>query len=320
MTQPVIERLDHLGIVAGVCDEIGLVAYFDTQDAQDHERVSLGQAIKAMVLNGLGFSNRRLYLVPQFFAHKPLDTLLGPGITPEDLNDDRLGRALDWLADHDVTTQFAGLATQARARFGVTAREIHVDTTSFAVEGAYTGTEVADAQVIAVTYGYSRDRRADLKQWMLALATTVDGDIPLFLRPLDGNASDKQSLLAAVVALQDQLAAAPDGPVVFVADSGLYSAGNLQALQRADVRWVSRVPETLRAAQAVVAREDVIWQSVPDTDLKCWGLSQDQPWGAERWVIARSGQGIAQAMTMVQARAAKDLTAWTQQLWHLGCL
>ena len=40
---------------------------------------------------------------------------------------------------------------------------------------------------IAITYGYSRDHRADLKQWMLGLATTHDGDIPVFLRPLDGN-------------------------------------------------------------------------------------------------------------------------------------
>jgi transposase len=116
MATPVVERIDHLGIVAGVCDEIGLVEYFDQQDTHWHARVSLGQAVKAMVLNGLGFSNRRLYLFPPFFANKPLEALLGPGITPEDLNDDCLDRALDWLFAHDVTTVFAGIATQAHAR------------------------------------------------------------------------------------------------------------------------------------------------------------------------------------------------------------
>ena len=60
-----VERLDHLGMVAGVCEEIGLRAYFDRLDEGIHARVSLGQAVQAMVLNGLGFSNRRLYLVPQ---------------------------------------------------------------------------------------------------------------------------------------------------------------------------------------------------------------------------------------------------------------
>src|SRR5271165_6677635 len=98
-----IERLDHLGIVAGVGKEIGLVEYFNDLDEQDHERVSLGQAVLAMILNGLGFSNRQLYLVPQFFASKPVEHLLGAGITAEDLNDDRLGRTLDWLTAHDLT-------------------------------------------------------------------------------------------------------------------------------------------------------------------------------------------------------------------------
>jgi hypothetical protein len=72
------ERLDHLGIAAGVCQEIGLAAWLDAQDDRFHERVSVGTATAAMILNGLGFSNRQLYLVPQFFADKPVETLLGP--------------------------------------------------------------------------------------------------------------------------------------------------------------------------------------------------------------------------------------------------
>src|SRR5260221_13075726 len=171
------ERLDHLGIVAGVCREIGLAEWLDAQDEPTHERVSVGTATVAMVLNGLGFSNRRLYLVPQFFATKPVAHLLGPGITAEDLSDDCLGRALDWLYAHDPTTLFAGIALRARQRFGIGARQVHVDTTSFSVSGAYApesapeepkadnaiATEGAngdlDRQGVAITYGYSRDRR-----------------------------------------------------------------------------------------------------------------------------------------------------------------
>jgi transposase len=127
---------------------------------------------------------------------------------------------------------------------------VHVDTTSFSVSGVYApesapeadgaGNELAtegtggdlDAQVIAITHGYSRDRRADLKQWMLALATTREGDVPLFLRPLDGTSSDPVSLLAAVEALSEQVRASdtsaegaeadalPERPL-FVADGGL---------------------------------------------------------------------------------------------------
>jgi len=155
---------------------------------------------------------------------------LGPGISAEDLSDDCLGRTLDWLYARDPTTLFAGIALRARQRFGLSARQVHVDTTSFSVSGAYASESAPadapadtpdvtdgdlDAQVIAITYGYSRDRRADLKRWMLALATTREGDVPLFPRPLAGNSSDHASLLAAVEALAGQLrtaAAAPTRP------------------------------------------------------------------------------------------------------------
>src|SRR5271166_5619082 len=124
------KRLDHLGIVAGICEEIGLAAYLDARDEGWHDRVSVGTATVAMILNGLGFSSRRLYLVSQFFATKPIEHLLGPGIRAEDLNDDCLGRTLDWLYAHDPTVLFAGIARRA---FGIGVRQVHVDTTSFAV-------------------------------------------------------------------------------------------------------------------------------------------------------------------------------------------
>ena len=90
------ERLDHLGIVAGVCREIGLAEWLDAHEPEKRQQVSVGMATTAMILNGLGFSNRQLYLVPQFFANKPVEHLLGPGMSAEMLNDDCLGRTLDW--------------------------------------------------------------------------------------------------------------------------------------------------------------------------------------------------------------------------------
>jgi transposase len=234
------ERLDHLGIVAGVCQEMGLAAWLDTQDPDNRQQVSVGTATVAMILNGLDFSNRQLYVVPQYFANKQVEHMLGAGIRADMLNDDCLGRTLDWLYAHDPTKLFAGIASQGRQAFGITARQVHVDTTSFSVSGAYssTGEQVqesaegmeAETALIAITHGYSRDHREDLKQWMIALATTHDGDVPLFLQPLDGNRSDKVSLLAAVLAIQKQLQEADAEPSVYVADNGIYSESNMRQL------------------------------------------------------------------------------------------
>lgn len=84
----VVEHLNHLGIVAQVCREIGVADWLDAQHPGHRQYVSVGTATVALVLNGLGFSNRRLYLVPQFFADKPVeqrhgtrDHGRGPGAT-----------------------------------------------------------------------------------------------------------------------------------------------------------------------------------------------------------------------------------------------
>ncbi len=316
------ERLDHLGVVAGVCEEIGLAAYLDRLAGDTKHHVSMGTATVAMILNGLGFSNRRLSLMPQFFANKPVEHLLGPGIEATDLNDDCLDRTLDWLYAQDPTQGFAGIATQARKIFEVSARHVHVDTISFSVSGAYVGDESAEseASVIAITYGYSRDHREDLKQWMLALATTHEGDVPLFLRPLDGNSSDKVTLASAVEALHEQLQAPESDPSFFVADSGVYSEANMRRFNEAQIRWVSRVPETSKEAKAVIetAADWTEWQDSEDGQTHWFTQTMSLPQGQERWVVVRTNQAEARARATLKRQVEKAEHSWRQKLWHLS--
>jgi len=313
------ERLDHLGIVAGVCHEIGLAAWLDAQEPESRQQVSVGTATVAMVLNGLGFSNRQLYLVPQFFANKPLEHLLEPGITAEMLNDDCLGRTLDWLYAHDLTKLFAGIATGARRLFGIKAEQVHVDTTSFSVSGEYGQAEKAAGEaVIAITYGYSRDHRADLKQWMLALATTHDGDVPLFLQPLDGNSSDKVSLLSAITAIQTQLREAEEEASVYVADNGIYSESNMQLLNQASVKWVSRVSETMTEAKVLIQEGSESWQQSEDGTVHWFSRELELPQGRERWVVVYTQASLQRAQQTLQRQVSKAQTKWEQVCWHLG--
>ncbi len=322
------ERLDHLGIVAGVCQEIGLGAWLDAQDPDNRQQVSVGTATVAMILNGLGFSNRQLYLVPQYFANKPVEHLLGAGIKAEMLNDDCLGRTLDWLYAHDPTKLFAGIASRARQVFGITTRQVHVDTTSFSVSGAYhnavqepgTSAEALEAEtaLIAITYGYSRDHREDLKQWMVALATTHDGDVPLFLQPLDGNSSDKVSLLAAVLAIQEQLREADAEPSVYVADNGVYSEPNMRQLNAAGVKWVSRVSETSTEAKTVLQEGSQDWQRSEDGSIQWYRRIMPLPQGSERWVIVRTSASEQRAQASLQRQVSHAQTSWQRKCWHLG--
>ena len=115
------ETLEHLGLVAGMFDELGIGELVDKHVPQDLEqrKISVGQALKAMVLNGLGFANRRLYLTTKFFQNKATERLLGQGVKPEQLNDDALGKALDDLYSHGVSELYSKLAAQAATRLGI---------------------------------------------------------------------------------------------------------------------------------------------------------------------------------------------------------
>jgi transposase len=316
------ERLDHLGIVAGTCREIGLVEWIDQQAGERRNLVSMGTATMAMVLNGLGFSNRQLYLVPQFFANKPVEHLLGEGITADLLHDDCLGRTLDWIAEHDPTTLFAGIAKLARQRFELSSSRVHVDTTSFSVNGAYeSASEEQGAVPIAITYGYSRDHREDLKQWMLALVTTHDGDVPLFMRPLDGNSSDKVSISTVVQEVIKQLRAsepATSEEPIAVFDSGGYSQENMKGYNEAKIRWCSRVPETSKEAKAALALQPEPWQELSDSSGSFVRLQQTLPQGEERWLMIRTTKNWEAARQSVRKKANTNYEVWEKRLWHLS--
>ena len=79
------KQLNHLGLVAGIYDELGIGQLIDQLIPKDQEKgiVSIGQLLKAMVLNGLGFAEQALYLTPHFFRDKPVERLIGEGIEAE---------------------------------------------------------------------------------------------------------------------------------------------------------------------------------------------------------------------------------------------
>ena len=242
------KNLDHLGLVAGMCDELGLVSLIDSLVPSDsnERKISTGVCVKALILNGLGFVGRRLYLVSDFFSDKPVEHLLGEGITSDLLNDDRLGRCLDDLYHFGLSELFSLIAAQAYRRLGLASHPqfAHTDSTSFHVDGAYNSESYQEGDAcIHITQGYSRDHRPDLNQVCLNLIVENSAGIPLFMETLSGNSSDKQSLAKSIESFTKSLQSAPN-PLCWVADSALYSAENIQSLSQTGL-WLTRVPETI---------------------------------------------------------------------------
>lgn len=91
-----MKNLDHLGIIAGIIDEIGIVEQLNQRlNIDSRKKVSTGVVVKAMLLNGLGLVSAPMYLFEKFFSGKATEELLGLGIKSEYLNDDRLGDVIE---------------------------------------------------------------------------------------------------------------------------------------------------------------------------------------------------------------------------------
>src|ERR1043166_2002192 len=129
--------LDHLGLVAGMFEERGITEVIARATQQDPamRMVTAGHAVKALVLNGLGFINPQLYLVPHFCQHKPISRLMAPGMQASHLPDDPRGHALDTLDDFGVTARYGLIATTAAARLGLTPPFRHPHPPSFYLAG-----------------------------------------------------------------------------------------------------------------------------------------------------------------------------------------
>ncbi len=289
------KNLDHLGLVAAQFDALGLVELIDGVIEKESEKrtVSVGQAVKAMVINGLGFANHTLYLMPKFYANKPVERLIGKGVSAQDLNQNLFGRCLDLIHDFDVTNLFSILSSHTVKQLELPCSAAHIDTTSFHVDGKYnSGEDEREGElegIVQITKGYSRDHRPDLNQIGLQLIVENQAGIPLVMQALSGNCSDKTSFSDAIETHVRQLQV--DLTIEYlVGDSALYTAESLQKMK--DIFWISRVPETRKDAQHLI--EQIAPDLMTNRDKEaCRSVCVSYAGIAQRWIVNDSPPAIA---------------------------
>ena len=106
---------------------------------------------------------------------------------------------------------------------------------------------VKSPKEITITYGYSRDHRPDLKQFIIEMICSGDGDIPIFLKLASGNQSDSSCFGKIAVEYQQQL----EVNSLIVADCALYTESNLKMMS--DLRWLCRVPLSIKVAKSLIS-------------------------------------------------------------------
>ena len=267
-----VKPIEHLGLVAEMVDELEIVPLIDSSISQDmtQRKVSIGECVKAMIINGLGFTNHRLSMTETFYENKPVARLIRKGVQASHLNDDTLGRALDTLYKYGVTAIFDRISRRAVQRLGLQPSSAHVDSTTFHVDGVYNSEqEEVEPGVIHLKKGYSRDHRPDLNQFTLNLIVENQAGIPQSLTLGHGNESDKQGLAHIIAGFVGQLQVDDKRPLIVV-DAGWYTADNVAESEANGYHFVSRVPATLKAVKQLLTDVDQT-QFKP---LKPWKLTR----------------------------------------------
>jgi len=303
------KNLDHLGIVSQICDEIGIVKTIDKLIPPDPQmKLSHGECVKLMIINGLGFTSRPLYLEAQIFSTRPVNRFLEKDCENA-INDDRLRRTLDKLFDSGCDSTFATVASEAALRFGVSQKFRHLDSTSMQVHGAY-----EDEEFKLITFGYSKDHRPDLKQFMIYLMSSQDGDVPLLAKTVAGNSSDKTLFRERLKELQKQIREGEDA--YFIADSALYTQKTITTISES-MKWITRVPEILSEAKKVIQYADPL--EALETGYSGKEFVSEYGGVQQRWLLVYSEQAylresktLEKQIQKEEKQATRELTRWSQ--------
>lgn len=312
--------MDHLGLVAVNIEELGIVEKVNAiLPLAIHKGVkaTMGQRVAAMILNGLGFMDDRLYLFQKFLENKPIDRLIGGNVKAEHFTDDALGRCLDAIAKYGTTKFFTEISFAIGVEKNLIGNTMRGDTTTLLVYGNYPEEENPSEDQPRPKNGHSKVNRSDLKQMILHLATTGSAGFPVWMEAHSGNASDKKTLIEAAKRIEEfrkQLDFPDD--FLYVGDSAMY---NNAVKQGGDMKWLSRVPENIKEAKAIV--------ELPDEELKWIELSNgyrmqcfDSQYGGvtQRWVLINSQQAFDREIKTLERNITKENEKATKVLWHLS--
>ena len=241
-------EVGHLPIIKDFAKQINLVETLDTM-VDSEMALSPGIAVLAMVLDTLS-GRTPLYRLEEFFHEKDTELIMGHDVQPELFCDYNLGRVLDKVFDTGTQKVFSQIAQNAIGVFDVDVRRLHFDTTSISVCGDY---DVIDP-ALKITYGHSKDKRPDLKQFLISMLC-VDRNIPILGATEDGNASDKtlnNELLGGVSRHMARHGLEP-GAFIYVADAAFVTPDNLAKAKDKNVKFLTRLPATYKECHRAIS-------------------------------------------------------------------
>ncbi len=226
-----------LPVVGAVLEQWGLADIVDRVVPWEGD-IPLGTLVEVLVMNRL-LDPKAMYAVGDWAAASAVTDYFG--LSAAQLNDDRLGRALERLAEHAMEAQSAATLAAVQ-QWHLKVHQVHYDISNAELYGAYPNAQPAvDADtgsgpspttmpvVPFPTYGRTKSGRDDVKQVQFGMDVLGDGAIPIALLPLAGNTAEARTHVANLLQLKKML---PRHRFLYLGDSKLDTPENLAAAQQ----------------------------------------------------------------------------------------
>ncbi|MFV2014936.1 MAG: IS1634 family transposase, partial [Candidatus Heimdallarchaeota archaeon] len=309
-------NIDYYGIISVLIDEIGIKEIIDARIKKYHnQKVSTGQSVKVILLNMLAIFMRPLYLTSEFLNDKPVDRLINANLTASDFTDNVLGAALDRLYDNGLEELFMAISSKMFLNYPeYVSAYLHADTTTMTVFGQYN--TKYDENAIELAYGYSKNHRNDLKQFIISMVTS--NTLPLFLTTLSGNTSDATHFRDLMKQYGNQMQDAFDSDQTFIFDSKFYCFDTIEACSN-DIIWISRVPETISSAVELIQKAETV--KMVDTSMegyRIYATSSDYGGIEQKWVLVSSEKAAERESKTLDRKIIKNKEQVDKDVWHLG--
>lgn len=281
-----------------VVKKLGLAERLDQLMPIGREQVPWALTALVLVICRLCDPSSELKIAESLFGQSALPDLLGVGT--EQVNDDRLYRALDRLLPHKTELE-KHLKRRLGELFELKYDLLLYDVTSTFFEGEAAKNDLAKR-------GYSRDGRPDCKQVCIALVVSRCG-MPLGYELFAGNKADVSTVRDVVTKMEQRYGKADR---IWAMDRGMASRANLEFLKEDARRYIVGTPKSmLRKYEKQLTEKDwaVVHQGL---EVK---LCPDPDGGSETFILCRSADRRQKEKAMHQRfekRIEEGLTGLAQ--------
>jgi transposase len=297
-----IHRLGPHPIIQHFLEHLAVARILDKHIHSSRDsHVSHGSAIAFLVHNVL-LSRDPLYRLTEWCEGIEPQALGLSSKEKLDLNDDRVGRALEQLAEFGGRGVFFQLALRAIKLYKIETQRIHFDTTTVTFSGEYQGATTEPR----ITHGHNKDHRPDLKQLLFGLNVTSDGAVPVLHGVWSGNQSDDTLHTGNFDALRDLL---QKSDFIYVADCKLASEENMKHIAAFGGRFVTVLPRTRKEDVAFrdgLRKKAGRWKMILTVEVGTKGPTENY-WTTSGPTLSKEGYRLLWIKS--SAKAAQDKRA-----------